>query len=40
MLLLTVDRHALYGDHRVTGGCWVRSASQVLVGGMDRFCKS
>ena len=33
-------RHALYGDYRVTGSCWVECESQVLVGVVDRLCES
>ena len=37
MWSLTVHhRHALYGDYRVTEGCWVACESQVPAGGVDR----
>ena len=30
-----LHRHALYGDYRVTEGCWVECESQVRVCGVD-----
>ena len=34
--LTVLQRHALYGDYRVTEGCWVECESQVPAGGVDR----
>ena len=34
--LTVLHRHALYGDYRVTEGCWVACESQVPAGGVDR----
>ena len=31
--------HTLYGDYRVTEGCWAGCDSQVPVGGVDRVCE-
>ena len=36
--LTVLHRHALYGDYRVTEGCWVECESQVPTGGVDRLC--
>ena len=38
--LTVLHRHALYGDYRVTEGCWVECESQVPAGGVDRLCES
>ena len=32
-----LHRHALYGDYRVTEGCWVECESQVRVCGVGRL---
>ena len=37
--LTVLHRHALYGDYRVTEGCWVECESQVPVCGVDRLCE-
>ena len=38
--LTVLNRHALYGDYRVTEGCWVECESQVRVCGVDRLCEA
>ena len=30
-----LHRHALYGDYRVTEGCWVECEQEVPAGGVD-----